>query len=144
MIRWTLKFSLPTQYLTTFLTLLCFLFQLLENLVTRVLPEQTNVLVIKWTEELKLRWTSPLTGGFTKGKLFRVNDLVYEHVMVMWLYAGLLRERAFEMMDRGKLLHRPKLNHAPVTKLILRSGRCRMKLVQVGPFLMPWASSEAI
>jgi hypothetical protein len=118
---------------------------LLENLVTRVLPEQTNVLVIKWTEELKLRWTSPLTGGFTKGKLFRVNDLVYEHVMVMWLYAGLLRERAFEMIDRGKLLHRPKFNHSPVVaKLILRSGRCRMKLVQVGAFLIPRALREAI
>jgi hypothetical protein len=119
---------------------------LLENLVTRVLPEQTNVLVIKWTEELKLRWTSPLTGGFTKGKLFRVNDLVYEHVMVMWLYAGLLRERAFEMMDRGELLHWLKFNQSPVpvAKVILRSGRCWMKLVQVGAFLMPHASREEL
>lgn len=43
-----------------------------------------------------------MSGGFTKGKQFRVNNLVYEHVMVMWLYAGLMRERAFEMIDKGK------------------------------------------
>ncbi|KAJ7553656.1 hypothetical protein O6H91_06G107600 [Diphasiastrum complanatum] len=58
--------------------------------------------IVQWTIDLKLRWTSPLSGfsGFNLGgsKYFRIDDLRYELAMVLFLYGALMRERALEVM----------------------------------------------
>ncbi|CAK9207580.1 unnamed protein product [Sphagnum jensenii] len=75
---------------------------LLENLVTCVEAKKDNPQIIKWTIDLSIRWTSPMS-GFTGNRLtgpryFRLDDLRFELAMVFFLYGGLLRELALEVL----------------------------------------------
>lgn len=78
---------------------------LLENLVTCVEAKKDNPQIIKWTIDLSIRWTSPMS-GFTGNRLtgpryFRLDDLRFELAMVFFLYGGLLRELALEVLPTG-------------------------------------------
>jgi hypothetical protein len=78
---------------------------LLENLVSCVEAKKDNPQIIKWTIDLSIRWTSPMS-GFTGNRLtgpryFRLDDLRFELAMVFFLYGGLLRELALEVLPTG-------------------------------------------
>lgn len=77
---------------------------LLQNLVIRVeAAANNNARVSQWTSELKIRWTSALASsgpfGFSAQKFYRVDNLRFELGMVFFLYGGLLRERALEVIS---------------------------------------------
>lgn len=72
----------------------------------RVVAEKGNSKIQQWTVDLKIRWTSVLSGssgssGFGSPKFFRVDDLNFELCMVLFLYGALLRERAWELLSSG-------------------------------------------
>lgn len=75
---------------------------LLENLVIRVQSASNNAQIFQWTTDLKIRWTSVLCGsgpfGLATLRYSRVDNLRYELGMVLFLYGGLLRERALEVL----------------------------------------------
>eukprot|EP00250_Pteridium_aquilinum_P010801 c19633_g1_i1 orf=493-1632(+) len=75
---------------------------LLQNLVVRVESASNNALVSQWTSELRIRWTSVLSSsgpfGLAALKYYRVDNLRFELGMVLFLYGGLLRERALEVI----------------------------------------------
>ena len=81
---------------------------LLENLVVRVEAVSNNSQVLQWTSDLRIRWTSVLSssGPFGLGalKYYRVDSLRYELGMILFLYGGLLRERALEILSTGKAI----------------------------------------
>ncbi|MCO5564320.1 hypothetical protein L7F22_017980 [Adiantum nelumboides] len=76
---------------------------LLQNLVVRVESSSSNARIPQWTSELKIRWTSVLTSsgpfGLAALKFYRVDNLRFELAMVFFLYGGLLRERALEVLS---------------------------------------------
>lgn len=76
---------------------------LLENLVARVEAVSNNAQVSQWTSDLRMRWTSILASsgpfGLAALKYYRVDNLRFELGMVLFLYGGLLRERALEVLS---------------------------------------------
>lgn len=76
---------------------------LLQNLVVRVESANNNLRVSQWTSELKIRWTSVLASsgpfGLAALKYYRVDNLRFELGMMFFLYGGLLRERALEVIS---------------------------------------------
>lgn len=76
---------------------------LLQNLVVRVESANNNLRVSQWTSELKIRWTSVLASsgpfGLAALKYYRVDNLRFELGMLFFLYGGLLRERALEVIS---------------------------------------------
>eukprot|EP00270_Netrium_digitus_P012015 TRINITY_DN3865_c0_g1_i2.p1 TRINITY_DN3865_c0_g1~~TRINITY_DN3865_c0_g1_i2.p1 ORF type:complete len:400 (+),score=114.75 TRINITY_DN3865_c0_g1_i2:47-1201(+) len=79
-----------------------------------------------WAARLAIRWTSPLTraGVIAVPKFFRVDDIAYEHAVVLQLYGALLRQRAMEVMgqdivEASNLLRRAAGVYAYVAESIL-------------------------
>lgn len=70
-----------------------------------------HVLVIKnskvahWISSLKISWRSSLTSSFffySKGiTYFEIHDLWFEQGMILFLYGGMIRERALEVLQTG-------------------------------------------
>ncbi|GBG85160.1 hypothetical protein CBR_g39725 [Chara braunii] len=76
----------------------------LANLVEHVVPEvESNAQLRQWTLDLKIRWTSVVSGSSGRGllgpKFFRIDDLRFELCMTMWVYAAFLREQAYDVVD---------------------------------------------
>ncbi|KAH7416057.1 hypothetical protein KP509_14G073100 [Ceratopteris richardii] len=76
---------------------------LLQNLMFRVESLDNNAKVSQWTSDLRIRWTSVLTTsgpfGLTALKYYRVDNLRFELALILFLYGGLLRERALEVIS---------------------------------------------
>ncbi|PPD85013.1 hypothetical protein GOBAR_DD18047 [Gossypium barbadense] len=75
---------------------------LLENLIFHVDLVCSNHRVVRWISELKIRWSSALSSSslfnLRGPKFFQIDNLRYELVMTLYLYAALLRERAIEIL----------------------------------------------
>lgn len=88
---------------------------LLQNLVVRVESANNNLRVSQWTSELKIRWTSVLASsgpfGLAALKYYRVDNLRFELGMMFFLYGGLLRERALEVISTGKVFLYISISH---------------------------------
>ncbi|KAL3510852.1 hypothetical protein ACH5RR_030253 [Cinchona calisaya] len=76
---------------------------LLENLVYHFNLVRDKPLVVRWTSDLKLRWTSALISSsifhLNGPKYFQINYLGFELGMVLFLYGALLREKAHEILQ---------------------------------------------
>ncbi|KAL7149317.1 hypothetical protein ABFS83_05G031400 [Erythranthe nasuta] len=73
---------------------------LLENLVRHIDLNQGHAQVKRWISELKIRWCSGLIQPpiFQGPKFYQINDVRFELVMTLYVYAALLRERALEIL----------------------------------------------
>lgn len=76
---------------------------LLENLVIHVEAANRSTQIFQWTSNLRIRWTSVILSsgpfGMSASKYFRVDDLRFELGMILFLYGGMLRERALEVLS---------------------------------------------
>ncbi|OVA05238.1 BRO1 domain [Macleaya cordata] len=81
---------------------------LLENLVFHVDSVSNNTQIVRWTSELKIRWSSALSTfnllNLTGNKFFRIDNLRFELGMTLFLYGAILRERASEVLLTGDLV----------------------------------------
>ncbi|CAL0318114.1 unnamed protein product [Lupinus luteus] len=76
---------------------------LLENLFFYVGDISTNNRMAQWTTALKIRWSSGLTTSsffnLSGLKFFQIDNLRFELGMTLFLYGGILRERASELLS---------------------------------------------
>ncbi|CAL5419129.1 unnamed protein product [Camellia sinensis] len=76
---------------------------LLENLVYHVSLVSDNPRMVRWTSDLKIRWSSALSSSsffnLTGPKFFEIDNLRYELGMALFLYGALLREWALEVLS---------------------------------------------
>lgn len=81
---------------------------LLENLVYHVSLVSDNPRMVRWTSELKIRWSSALSSSsfffLTGPKYFRIDSLQFELGMALFLYGAVIREWASEVLSVGKVL----------------------------------------
>lgn len=81
---------------------------LLENLVYHVGLVSDNPRMVRWTSELKIRWSSALSSSsfffLTGPKYFRIDNLQFELGMALFLYGAVIREWASEVLSVGKVL----------------------------------------
>ena len=79
---------------------------LLENLVVHYDLVSNNRQMVVWTTELKIRWTSALSGSsffnLLGPKYFQIDSLRFELCMNLFLYGAILRERALEVLSAGR------------------------------------------
>lgn len=79
---------------------------LLENLVHHVNLASDNPRLIRWTSDLKIRWSSALTSSsffnFKCQKFFQIDNLLFEVSMMLFLYGALLRECASDVLSKGR------------------------------------------
>jgi len=80
---------------------------LLEKLFSYADVASTNkrIQMAQWTVALKIRWSSSLSTSsffnFTGPKFFQIDNLQFELGMTLFLCAGILRERALEVLSTG-------------------------------------------
>lgn len=78
---------------------------LLENLVVHVEAVSNNAQIVRWTLDLKIRWTSSLSAASVFNlmgpKFFQIDSLRFELGMTLFLYGAILRERALEVITAG-------------------------------------------
>ncbi|OIW02258.1 hypothetical protein TanjilG_15141 [Lupinus angustifolius] len=76
---------------------------LLENLLFYVDAKSTNNRMAQRTAALKIRWSSGLTSSsffnLSGLKFFQIDNLRFELAMTLFLYGGILRERALEVLS---------------------------------------------
>ncbi|KAG5532499.1 hypothetical protein RHGRI_026950 [Rhododendron griersonianum] len=76
---------------------------LLENLVYHVSLVSDNPRMVRWTSELKIRWSSALSLSsfffLTGPKYFRIDSLQFELGMALFLYGAMIREWASEVLS---------------------------------------------
>ncbi|KAF7132025.1 hypothetical protein RHSIM_Rhsim09G0111300 [Rhododendron simsii] len=76
---------------------------LLENLVYHVGLVSDNPRMVRWTSELKIRWSSALSSSsfffLTGPKYFRIDNLQFELGMALFLYGAMIREWASEVLS---------------------------------------------
>ncbi|KAI8539199.1 hypothetical protein RHMOL_Rhmol09G0162700 [Rhododendron molle] len=76
---------------------------LLENLVYHVSLVSDNPRMVRWTSELKIRWSSALSSSsfffLTGPKYFRIDSLQFELGMALFLYGAVIREWASEVLS---------------------------------------------
>ncbi|KAB1221119.1 BRO1 domain-containing protein BROX [Morella rubra] len=76
---------------------------LLENLLSHVDLVSSNSQMVRWTSNLKIRWTSALSSStffnLMGPKFFQVDNLQFELGMTLFLYGAILRERALEVLS---------------------------------------------
>lgn len=81
---------------------------LLENLVYHVGLVCDNPRMVRWTSDLKIRWSSALSSSsfffLTGPKYFRIDNLQFELGMTLFLYGAMIREWASEVLSVGKEL----------------------------------------
>lgn len=77
---------------------------LLENLVHIISLAKDNSQLVRWTKDLKIRWSSALASStlFKCQKFFQIDKLLFEVNMMLFLYGALLRECAFDVQSTGK------------------------------------------
>ncbi|KAJ0669475.1 putative BRO1 domain superfamily protein [Helianthus annuus] len=81
----------------------------LDNLVQHVdFLGYNDPRVIRLISNLKIRWTSPLSSTCSLNimgpKFFQVDSLRFELGLVLFFYGSLLRERASQVLDTGRIL----------------------------------------
>lgn len=78
---------------------------LLENLIFHTDLISSNVRMVWWTSDLKIRWTSVLTSSsffnLRGPKFYQIDNLRFELGMALFLYGAILRERALEVLPTG-------------------------------------------
>ncbi|KAK3033665.1 hypothetical protein RJ639_034544 [Escallonia herrerae] len=76
---------------------------LLENLIQSAGLNSNNSQLVRWTSDLKIRWTSVLTSStiFNRraAKFFQIDDLHFELSMTLSLYGALLRGLASKILS---------------------------------------------
>ncbi|KAE8100756.1 hypothetical protein FH972_018619 [Carpinus fangiana] len=75
---------------------------LLENLIFHTDLISSNGRMVRWTSDLKIRWTSVLGSSsffnLRGPKFFQIDNLRFELGMALFLYGAILRERALEVL----------------------------------------------
>ncbi|CAI9263967.1 unnamed protein product [Lactuca saligna] len=75
---------------------------LLENLIQHVKVIGDHTKVIRWTSDLKIRWTSPLSSSsffnLMGPRFFQIDKLQFELGMVLFFYGAMLREWASHVL----------------------------------------------
>ncbi|KAI4313960.1 hypothetical protein L6164_026903 [Bauhinia variegata] len=76
---------------------------LLENLFFHVEAIGNNHRMVQWTSSLKIRWSSAVSSSsifnLMGPKFFQIDNLRFELGMTHFLYAAILRDRAFEVLS---------------------------------------------
>lgn len=79
---------------------------LLENLIQHVEVIGDHTKVIRWTSDLKIRWTSPLSSSsffnLMGPRFFQIDKLQFELGMVLFFYGAMLREWASHVLKTGR------------------------------------------
>ncbi|KAJ8760758.1 hypothetical protein K2173_018707 [Erythroxylum novogranatense] len=75
---------------------------LLENFISHADLIRSNSQMVRWTSQLKIRWSSALNSSFffnlTGPKFFQIDSLHFELGMSLFLYGAVLRENALERL----------------------------------------------
>ncbi|XP_018823695.2 uncharacterized protein LOC108993285 isoform X2 [Juglans regia] len=75
---------------------------LLENLIFHIDLIGSNCQIVRWTSDLKIRWSSALSSSsffnLLGPKFFQIDNLRFELGMTLFLYGAILRERALEVL----------------------------------------------
>ncbi|KAG6625808.1 hypothetical protein I3843_15G003700 [Carya illinoinensis] len=75
---------------------------LLENLIFHIDLIGSNGQMVRWTSDLKIRWSSALSSSsffnLLGPKFFQIDNLRFELGMTLFLYGAILRERASEVL----------------------------------------------
>ncbi|KAG2665339.1 hypothetical protein I3760_15G004100 [Carya illinoinensis] len=75
---------------------------LLENLIFHIDLIGSNGQMVRWTSDLKIRWSSALSSSsffnLLGPKFFQIDNLRFELGMTLFLYGAILRERALEVL----------------------------------------------
>ncbi|KAG6620281.1 hypothetical protein I3842_Q072300 [Carya illinoinensis] len=78
---------------------------LLENLIFHIDLIGSNGQMVRWTSDLKIRWSSALSSSsffnLLGPKFFQIDNLRFELGMTLFLYGAILRERASEVLPTG-------------------------------------------
>lgn len=75
---------------------------LLENFIFHADSIGSNARMLRWTSDLKIRWTSVLSSSsffqVMGPKFYQIDNLRFELGMTLFLYGAILRERALEVL----------------------------------------------
>ncbi|XP_022150707.1 uncharacterized protein LOC111018769 [Momordica charantia] len=88
---------------------------LLENFISHVDQVDSKFKIIRWTSDLKIRWSSSLSASsfFHRGpKFYQIDNMRFEVGMTLFLYGAVLRQRALEVMSQDLVQSTKNLREA--------------------------------